>query len=196
MTSTFAKSVPAPFVVERSAESLAFEAHWRNLPKTGLVPERVQFKPEKAARFLRNLVLVEAPDADATRVNIRLAGSGVQERMHRDITGHDYLDFLPKPYHDGALASAKLMLSYPCGLWQVMAVHYERGYSQNVEITAFPLIAGEGSAPLLVIVMIPVAGLVKAHPSPGKVMVADTASTFEFIDIGAGVPVWPIPPQA
>lgn len=177
----------------RSKNSLEFEALWRGLKKDGgLIPNRREFKPEKAKSLLRDLLLVEARLGDPASLPIRLVGSAAQQRIQHNIVGHDYLDFMPPELHAGAIESGRLMFNHPCGLWQVMTMHYAREYAQNVEITAFPLLADAASVPLLLVLMQPVAGLVSAIQAQGRPILVDTASAFEFIDVGAGSPAWPV----
>ncbi|MBV9903031.1 MAG: PAS domain-containing protein [Alphaproteobacteria bacterium] len=177
---------------QRSANSVAFEAFWRSLPRHGAAaPNRREFKPEKAARFLRNLVLVEGPRNADARLRIRLVGSAMQMRIQRDITGADYLDFLAPEHQDAAVQTGLVMLTRPCGLWQCMDVHYERGFAQRLELTAFPLLADAESLPLILCFVEPTKGLVTPTPHQGRAMWADTAAQFEFIDTGAGLPAWP-----
>jgi len=177
----------------RSGSSLEFEAMWRGLKKeSGLIPNRREFRPERAKSLLRDLVLVEARLGEPPTLPIRLVGSAAQQRIQNNIVGHNYLDFVPPQLHAGVIESVRLIFHHPCGLWQVMTMHYAREYAQNVEITAFPLQADAGSVPLLLVLMQPVEGLVSAIQAQGRAILVDTASVFEFIDVGAGSPAWPV----
>jgi hypothetical protein len=178
-------------ISERSELSLAFEAFWHAQPKAGLVPSRSEFRPERATRFLKNLILLKAPDENGGPLIIRLAGSAIQFRIQRDVTGHDVLEYLLPLHRDGARQSLSLLQLHPCGLWQVMAFHYERGFSQKFEMTAFPLRDAEGNPSLLLGLVIPIEEPVMAQPVQGKAMLIDTASAFCWLDIGAGLPDWP-----
>jgi hypothetical protein len=82
------------------------------------------------------------------------------------------------------------MLDRPCGLWQIMAAHYRRGFSQYLEVTAFP-VAVENGPPQLLCLLVPHGGALSARPPGASVMSVDTAAAFAFLDIGAGVPLWP-----
>jgi hypothetical protein len=177
--------------VSRSQSSLAFEAFWRALPKDGCAPHRREFKPERATKFLKNLMLIEAPLNAAARLKLRLVGSAIQLRIQRDITGCDYLDFLAPAHHAGVVESCLAMLHRPCGLWQCMDVHYERGFAQALEVTAFPLLADPGGMALILALVEPLTALVTPEPATGRAMLVDTASRYVFIDVGAGLPVWP-----
>ena len=185
-----AVSIP-PIWRERSAGSLAFETLWRSLPKKGLIPDRKSFEPACAKPFLQSMVLVEAPSAERPWLMFRLAGDVVGERTARNVTGTDYLDYLPKEQHAEALAAARLVSEHPCGIWQLTPVIYERGFSQLVEVTTFPLGPGADGIPLLL-------GYLTFHYGPSdflliptdRAVAAETSRIFEFIDIGAGVPAF------
>lgn len=193
MNMNLAGTEEASVTTSRSKSSLEFEALWRGLKKDGgLIPNRREFKPEKAKSLLRDLLLVEARLGEPPSLPIRLVGSAAQQRIQHNIVGHDYLDFMPPELHAGAIESGRLMFNHPCGLWQVMTMHYAREYAQNVEITAFPLLADAASVPLLLVLMQPVEGLVSAIQAQGRPILVDTASAYEFIDVGAGQPAWPI----
>src|SRR5215472_8009783 len=122
----------------RSKQSLAFEDLWQSLRKDGAqVPGRTDFKPAKAARFLHDIILLEAPGDRGRSLKVRVAGQLLQGVVPYPVAGTDYLNILPAQYHAGALVSVRLMVTRPCGLWQVMPVHL-KGISRLVEVTAFP----------------------------------------------------------
>lgn len=172
----------------RSRQSHAFEEFWRGLPKQGLLPHRRDFNPARAAGLLRHFMLVEVRLDPSATFNIRLVGGAVQERVQRDIKGSDYLQFLPPEYRQGAIETARLMFQQPCGVWQITPFHYERGLAENNEITAFPLL-GEGSDLVLGLVL-PRSELVRPISAGDQVLRVDTATEYEFLDLGAGTPEW------
>lgn len=177
-------------VPERSTLSAEFEAFWRNLPcEPGrLMPNRSVFLPERAPRFLRHFVLCEVPPDGAQAIRMRLIGSEFAAMIRRDVRGADYLEFLPPQYHEGAIASVRHIVNRPCGLWQVMPVHYERGYAHYIELTVFPLGPGPDGKPLLLVLTQPIPAPLVPTPTGDKVMTADTAVSFRYIDVGAGMP--------
>src|SRR4249920_892272 len=100
-----AKPQPEPPVAPvRSALSDEFEAFWRALPSDGaLVPNRSVFRPERAPRFLRHLLLCEALPDGKSCIRMRLVGSEFAARVQRDLKGQDYLQYLPPAYHAAAI---------------------------------------------------------------------------------------------
>jgi hypothetical protein len=161
---------------------------WRALPKTGMVPNRSAFLPERAPQFLRDLVLCESLPQGRRAFPFRLLGTGFEARLMGDIKGEDYLQFLPEAYHDKTINTAREIVRRPCGLWQVMPIHYERGFAQNIEITIFPLGPGPDNVDLLLVFTQSAKGLVMPAPTGNKVMATDTAVVHQYIDLGAGIP--------
>jgi hypothetical protein len=172
----------------RSDRSREFESFWRNLPKDGPVPHRRDVKPGRAAQLLRAIVMLEARFGAQPSLRIRLSGSSLQERIQSNITGLDYLDFRPAEYRAATMEAVRLMSSLPCGLWQVMAMHYQRGFAQYFELTAFPLLGDDSEVPIIFCLMNPTGGLIRAVPVSGKPLMTDTAKTYGYIDVGAGKP--------
>ncbi len=180
------KPVPPP--CERSQGSLEFEALWRALPRTGLVPARSAFNPARAGKLLSRLILVEAPNPKHPGLFFRLAGEVLNENVQTNIAGTDWLDYLPAEHHAEALESARLICNHPCGVWQLTPVHYERGYSQLIEATIFPLGPGADGIPLMLGSLEILPGMSPSKAVVGKAISAETSKTYEFIDVGAGVP--------
>lgn len=178
-----------PGTSRRSRQSLEFERFWRSLPKTDLLPHRRDFRPAGAASLLRYVMLLDAHGEPGPAALIRLVGSAIEERIQRDIKGRDYFEFLDPDRHADARASLKLMLDHPCGVWQIVPFHYERGTAQNVEATVFPMLGD--AAPFMLALVIPREEFLRPQPAGSRVVLAGGATEYEFLDIGAGVPAWP-----
>ena len=172
----------------RTPLSVEFEAFWRALPMDGLVPNRSVFRPERAPRFLRHLLLCEALLDGHSCIRMRLVGSEFAARVQRDLRGQDYLQYLPQAYHGAAIESVRQIVHRPCGLWQIMPVSYERGFAHHIELTLFPLGPGPDGVNLLLILTQTVPSLVTPTPTGARVMATDTALTYRYLDLGAGVP--------
>ena len=173
----------------RSAMSRDFDAFWRGLSRNDSCPHRSSFRPERAGRFLRHLVLCEyAPDGPQT-ITMRLVGDEFERRVKRNVKGEDYLQFLPRQYHAGALLSAREIVLRPCGLWQIMPLHYERGFVRQVEITTFPMTTDVAGVFHLLVLCQYLGDATISRTAGVKLLNTDTALTFQYLDIGAGVPV-------
>jgi hypothetical protein len=167
---------------KRSAISHEFEAFWRGLPRDGAVPHRRHFEPKSAARFLPNLVLMETVVDGAGSFHLRLVGTAIEARIQRNLSGCDYLDFLPGEFRQGAIDSARTIAERPCGLWQITPLHYARGFSQNCELTMFPL-RGDNGVPLILACLDWRDDLVVPAGPHEKLLHADTACDFSYIDL-------------
>jgi hypothetical protein len=160
---------------------------WRILPRTGLMPERDAFKPERAKAFLRYLILFSMPEPGSTELKIRLVGSGLHQQIGRDVTGEDYVKFMGEERRRGTLIALDHLFRQPCGIWQVVPVHYERGFSHFWEMTALPLQGNENNRPT-VLCYVRVEGLAPGTVTGNHAMNVGLAEAFSYIDIGAGVP--------
>ncbi|HEY2034474.1 MAG TPA: PAS domain-containing protein [Rhizomicrobium sp.] len=174
-------------LLSRSAESRDFEDFWQRMRGGNIVPRRAEFNLARAARFIRDLILLEAPAPERQSLRIRLAGERYQEVAGQCLSGKDHLDFLDPEYRDGALTTGWLMANHPCGLWQITPMHTPKGYGQYIEVTGFPLGAGEDRIPLLLCHVRLTDTLL--HTGDSKFSM-ETATQFHFIDIGCGVPEW------
>ncbi len=172
----------------RSERSLAFEAFWRALPKDGLVPLRSAFRPERATAFLPDILLLEAKFGETPVLRVRLAGSALERRVQQSMTGEDYMEYFEESHRPRAAANAEAVVCHPCGRWALAPVHYERGYAQYIEATMFPLYMDNGGAPLVLMLTHVVGNPILPLSTSGKAMHAHAPASYDFIDIGAGVP--------
>jgi hypothetical protein len=180
---------PYPNSFRRSSESREFEALWRSLRGQGrLVPGRAEFQPAKARRFLRDLVLMEVPNADCPTLRIRLTGRRFDETIGFDISGRDHLEFMAPEFHAGVLATARAMIERPCGLWQITPANLVRGYALHFEITAFPLAPDEQGRSFIISHVRPVGDAMSSTLPTDRGLGIGTAVTHTFLDIGAGEP--------
>ncbi len=192
-TTGTAERQPPAEMFSRSPDSLAFEEFWRSLRGVHRMPRRRDFNPARAAHFIRDLVLMEAPGPSRACLRIRLAGERYQELAGHTLAGSDHLDSLAPEYHAGALATGRMMSMLPCGLWQISPMHLPCGYGQFVEITGFPLGAGDDNIPLLICYVRLTGELLGNDHAPLAGLELDTAAAFHFIDVGFGTPNWSSP---
>ncbi len=175
----------------RSPESRAFEVFWSGLRREGMLPRRQDLRPSQAVRFLHHLVLMELPDSETGVMRVRLSGTAIDQRAGRTLIGSDYLQCVPSHLRAGVIRSSRLLHEQPCGLWQVMPVHFESGVALDAEVTAFPLLPAENTAPLLMVHVRFPGRLVPPTPFKGSTILVETATQYQFLDVGAGVPEYP-----
>lgn len=183
--SAFTRTPPPPAAATRTDRSRGFEAGWRALRSDGLVPSREDFRPAKVIPFLKDIVLIEV--GTTPRLSIRLVGTSVEARIQCSIAGRDYLEFLPEALRADAWRSSRQMVEHPCGLWQMSQLHYRRGVSHLIEMTMLPLRGIDGTD-IIVVHCNPIAVSGSQAQLHSHAMRADPALTYQYIDIGAGVP--------
>lgn len=125
----------------RSALSHAFEAAWSAIPKHGArIPDKADFRPERFARFLPDIYLVELSDDPQNRLPIRLAGNNIRDHLGVDVKGMNYADFVPPERH--ALAGAtmpRMFADPPLGRWVRKDIIHRDGYREMIEMTQLPM---------------------------------------------------------
>jgi hypothetical protein len=167
----------------RSQRSLDFEEMWRGLPRAGVLPDRLAFQPRVAKKFLSQIIVMQAPSGDDPTLRIRLVGDAIRQQIADDIVGSDYLEFMDPERRPGGLEIVRAMFKRPCGIWSVAPVHYERGFSQYWEVTAFPLL-GDGRNPPVVLGLVkPSQILFEIRRRGSRAIRVDVATQFQFIEV-------------
>lgn len=144
----------------RSKESLDFEQMWRALPRKGHLPERRSFHPRLAKSWLNRLIVLHSPTAEDPAIRVGLVGDAIRQQIAREIVGEDYLSFLDTPERRTRTVEFwHEMFERPYGVWWVAPVHYERGFSQHWELTAFPLAGNEPAKGVMLLLVRPLGAL-------------------------------------
>jgi len=136
-------------VRSRSAQSLIFEAIVRRAATPRGVA-RLQAIDFAALGDLAPWISVMEPDQGAFTVKFVRAGAGVCQMLGRDLVGADYLEFVDPAIKGEAFDSAFVMLSRPCGLWQITPGLTKGGTTVEAEYTGFPLLDDERKRGLLI----------------------------------------------
>jgi hypothetical protein len=126
----------------RSASSFAFQKVWTAIPRHGKpIPDKADFRPERFARFLADIYLVELNDVPGKRLPIRLAGNNIRDHLGVDVKGMNYADFVPPERHAMAGASMpKMFGSPPLGRWIRKDIVHKDGHREMIEMTQLPLL--------------------------------------------------------
>lgn len=125
---------------------------------------------------------------DVPSICLRLAGTAFEARLQASVKGLNYLDFVSSADQPIVVARARNILERPCGLWEIRETHYERGYAQQVENTSFPLRSESGAVNLLLVLTQALGRSVTAQPTEGRITRTTPTDTFQYIDLGAGIP--------
>ena len=93
------------------------------------------------------------PDRDAFTLRFVRAGEGISKFIGREATGIDYLDFVDPAIKGEAFDSTFVMLSRPCGLWQITPALTADGRRIEVEYTGYPIFnREEGQGQIIILI--------------------------------------------
>jgi hypothetical protein len=122
---------------KRSTQSLRFERALRS-KVPGVMPRLsdIDYGP---IRDLVPWVAVLDPDRATLCLRFTRAGAGVEKLVGREAVGFDYLELVDPAIKGDAFDSAFVMLSRPCGLWQITPGQLADGSRVKVEYTGFPV---------------------------------------------------------
>lgn len=133
----------------RSAQSLRFEDILRRAtPPRGVA--RLQAVDFAAFGDLAPWLSVIEPDQAAFTLKFVRAGEKLCTMLARDLVGRDYLEFVDPAIKGEAFDSAFVMLSRPCGLWQITPGLTSDGTIVEAEYTGFPLHDDERKCAVLI----------------------------------------------
>lgn len=165
----------------RSAHSLRFEALVQGASRGGCLARLNDIALERHAE-LSGWIAVVHPDARARSLTITHAGAGLSMMQADPMTGTDYLDLVDPAFKGEAFDSTFMMLSRPCGLWQMTPVRLADGTSDLFELTGFPVFDEENLRGLIVFL------IWHASLSFESVTFVGHAQTWAWLELRAGAP--------
>jgi len=156
---------------------------WSLLPKHEHVPYRQSFDPMMVVRILPVITLLQRVGDKEWR--FRLAGTEVDRRWGRPLTGIDPLEIVAPEVAPNIRREFGEVVRQPCGSWSVRRVTIGSGRWADIETLRLPLRAKDGSVSLI----IGTSGeLCDRHAYQGDLHRSITAVEQQwFFDIGAGV---------
>jgi hypothetical protein len=177
-------------IAQRTKDSLAFEAAWRALPRgEAIVPDRSALSLHGFKTMLPDIGLIDIVPGTPPTSRVCLVGERIRERIPFPVVGQDYFHYVPAHMRPTTEQRLQTLVQQPCGLWQVLGIHYQRGLFKSLEITALPLWRQEGPAQIMVLAVYS-HGQVCDVPTDLALVSLDRATATAFLDIGAGVPEW------
>lgn len=181
---------PDALTRQRTRDSLAFEAAWRTLPRHGLVPDRRDLTLHHFKKMLPDIGLLDIVPGTPARSRVCVVGERIRERVPFPVVGQDYFHYVPAQLRTTAERRLQTLVTHPCGLWQVLGIHYQQGLFKSLELTVFPLWREEGP-PQIMILAVYSRGQVCDVPTDLAMISLDRATASVFLDVGAGLPDWP-----
>jgi hypothetical protein len=120
------------------------------------------------------------PDQAAFALTFVRAGARLCTMLGRDLVGLDYLEFVDPAIKGEAFDSAFVMLSRPCGLWQITPAMTKSGAIVEAEYTGFPLYDAVRARGVLITV-----AQIDIEPPPQVVQVRH-ATEWAWLDLKGG----------
>ena len=127
-----------PVSTDRSAPSLQFENALRAAGRFGTIPSVTDIDFSKIREFAPWIAIID-PNSEERTLRFSLAGAGLSKFLGQDPIGYDYLDIVDPAIKGDAYDSVFLMLSRPCGLWQITPAITADGEEIALEYTGFPV---------------------------------------------------------
>ena len=125
-------------VLQRSQESKDFETLLRGPSLPGVLTRVSDIDLVKLGKFADRIAILD-PDVKARSLRFILAGAELSQLFGRDLTNVDYLVYVDPAYQGEAFDSVFVMLTRPCGLWQVTPLETSQGQLVSLEFTIFPV---------------------------------------------------------
>lgn len=167
-------------------DTTAFAEYWLSLPReNGLVPHRRDFDPTAIPRLLPRLIMHEV--IDRKRLHLRLVGTKLVERYGMDITGRDYLDFVPDDRKESAITAMNAAIDRPAGMLVGMNIKTTEGRVYRAESLGLPLTQGADRPPLYIFHSAEAENYGYMFERDGALKHFGVSERV-FLDIGAGVP--------
>jgi hypothetical protein len=160
--------------------------HWSEIRRSGaLVPLETDIDLRELQRVLPSLTIMDIREPAALMVAVM--GRERRARYPTEVTGGRWYDFIPPEAVATAKAIIELLIATPCGVYYRYGITAAKGAVFAGEALVLPMRTAQSDKPT--------ASISVAHVEDGGKMVyplkLDSLS-FDFIDIGAGVP--PTPP--
>ena len=162
---------------------LLFEA-WSRLPRVDGVPARSSFDPVSVARILPVISLIQW--ISATEWRVRLAGTELERRWGRPLTGLNYADVMSPPVTAITFHEFETICTQPCGSWSLRHLELRSGRRLETDTLRLPLRASDGSVSLIITSNGELGTDLLCQTDPSQEVI--TVVEQQFLDIGAGIP--------
>jgi hypothetical protein len=159
---------------------------WSALPRRDDVPARADFDPMVVRQILPIVSLIERIDENEWRM--RLAGTEIERRWGRALTGLSYTDIMAPAAAMSTLCEFEAICRQPCGSWSMRHLELSSGRRIDVETLRLPLRAADGGVSLILSCSGELTGRFLHEADQCREIL--TVIEQEFLDIGAGIPEW------
>jgi len=168
-----------------SADSRRLFDAWRQWRGNRLLPRRRDMDLVSISRLMPRLAVIDVQGPE--QASFRLAGTEIEEKYGRRLTGRSYIKMVPAEQQRRRGELLWRMATQPCAGLQYAAYDWQSGERRELELFGLPMLPDRDGEPVQVL------AVVNHLPSRrwGAVdnVVGINCRSLHFIDIGAGIPV-------
>lgn len=173
-------------IAYRSERSRTFASLYAGLVRPGLLPLRSAMRPEDLCAILSTFVILEVEGPGVVR--FRLAGTREVERYGFEVTGRNYVDFVPRARREAAFAAFRTMDGTPCGMYALIRSQSASGRQSVNEALGFPFRSDRTGRVHLVFQSNDVEVDPRRDGTTDPLAAHDSVLDRRFIDVGFGAP--------
>ncbi|MBL6953112.1 MAG: PAS domain-containing protein [Alphaproteobacteria bacterium] len=170
----------------KTQECRAFALAWQGWRGAELVPTRSEVRIAEIVGLLPFISVLEIISPEAA--NFRLFGTTLCDTLGVDPTGLNYFDMTTPEKRDLRIQRTCQMSAHPCGSHFLYSIAYKSGRSVPTEVLSFPVWPNDPSSGRQIFsisIALEDMRMVGTAVAPNRLPVSES---FQFVDIGAGVP--------
>ncbi|NQV60402.1 MAG: PAS domain-containing protein, partial [Alphaproteobacteria bacterium] len=170
----------------KTQECRAFALAWQGWRGAELVPTRADVRIPEIVRLLPFVSVLEIISPEVA--NFRLFGTALYDALGVDLTGLNYFDMTKPEKRDLRIQRTCQLSAHPCGSHYLHSIAYKSGRTVPTEVLSLPVRPNDpSSGPQQFSIAIPMEDIRMAGTAvePKRLPVSES---FQFVDIGAGVP--------
>jgi hypothetical protein len=163
--------------IERSSDSERFERVLLKSRYPGVLPRLSSIDFQQISDLMPWVTLIR-PDAVERTLKITMAGCGFTEMQGHSLIDMDYLDFVDPSIKGDAFDSTFIMLTRPCGLWQISPVTYFDDGEGLLELTGVPVFDSVRGCGLVAFLM-----RRHTHSNSSRIMTVKSSTEWSWIEM-------------
>lgn len=170
----------------RSPRSHQYAQYYLSLLRPGRLPLRSEFDVTTQGSIIDSFVILEREEPGLVR--FRLAGTLERRRYGFEVTGRNYLDFVPEDRRAAAESAFRRMADHPCGMHAMIVSRTLYGRTTVNEALGFPFRADRTGAIHLIFQSNDLEFDERRQMEGDPLSLHQQVSSRRYIDIGFGIP--------
>lgn len=178
-------------MADLTGQARLFADYWQRLPKRDGIADRKDFDVSQLRGIIQSLVILQLESPEVVR--FRLAGTEEVRRYGYEVTGGNYLDFVPEWRRPAVVQCFRLMLNWPCGMRVVVRSQTRGGIALHNQAVGFPFRGRDGRVDQLIFQSTDLDRTLTDNAS-NLIEVHEGVVERDFLDLGHGLPPEPQQP--